>query len=176
MKLRDRISHDQLRSLYDWWRDRRQQGDVLREAVQPQDILPWLPAIILLDCMVDGGFRYRLTGTEIDRRVGRNLTGMRLEDAREGVALQLIHAMLSTAARDNVAAYAKSCLMDDAERPVATYHRIALPLHYKAGGPVTTILGAWYIDWFPETPFRTIAAIEKTLHGRDEIDPQLLVE
>lgn len=149
---------------------------MLRETVQPQDILPWLPAVLLVDCTHDGGFRYRLTGTDIDRHIGRNLTGLRLEDARQGVALELIRDMLSTAARDNLAAYAKSSLLDDAREPVATYHRIALPLHHAPGGPVTTLLGAWYIDWYPQTPFRTIAALEKTLHGRDEIDPQLLVE
>lgn len=173
MNLRNQIAHAELRGLYDWWEEKRRSGPVLRRDAQPEALLSWLPTMNLIDCLPDGRFRYRLTGTAFDRHLGRNLTGMRLEEARSGSTLELLQKLLSRAAAQDVPGYAISRLSDESQ-PLATYHRIALPLHHTADGPVTTILGAWYIDWNPNTPPGTIALYHDEQRRMTETDARVI--
>jgi len=173
MRLRDQIAHAELRGLYDWWEEKRRLGPVLREHVQPEALRSWLPTINLIDCLPDGRFRYRLTGTTFDRHLGRNLTGMLLDEARSGRTLELLRTLLSSATAQDLPGYAVSRLSDEA-RPLAIYHRIALPLHQTADGPVTTILGAWYIEWNPSTPSGTMAFYQDGQPGMTETEARII--
>lgn len=173
MSLRDQIAHAELRGLFDWWEGKRRSGPVLRSDAQPEALQCWLPTMNLIDCLPDGRFRYRLTGTAFDRHLGRNLTGMLLEEARSGNTLKLLQTLLSSAATRDIPGYAVSRLSDESQ-PLATYHRIALPLHQTPEGPVTTILGAWYIEWNPNTPPGTMAFFQDGQHGMTETDGRII--
>lgn len=76
------IADDRLRRLYNYWDGLR--GSRIcpsRREVDPIDIrfiLGSLSLIDVLDCGAD--FRIRLHGTELARRSGRELTGMRVSD------------------------------------------------------------------------------------------------
>ncbi len=173
MNLRDQIAHAELRGLYDWWEEKRRLGPVLRKDAQPEALWPWLPTMNLIDCLPDGRFRYRLTGTTFDRHLGRNLTGMLLDEVRTGSTLALLQKLLSSATANDVPGYAVSRLSDEVQ-PLATYHRIALPLHQTADGPVTTILGAWYIEWNPNTPSGMMAFYQDGQQGMTETEAKII--
>lgn len=86
------LRHDDHRALYEYWRS-KQQGDRLpaRADVDPSDLRHLLPRLALVDVLrEDDGlaFRYRLTGTEIVNRAGRDPTGKRFDDLYRGDYLE----------------------------------------------------------------------------------------
>ena len=94
----DQLSHPEHVWLYDYWRGRRPDGSLpsrqdLDPADFPKNILPRI-AVIAVE-QVDGRFtyRYRLAGTEIVARAGRDATGKTFEDLYEGDYLQTARAL-----------------------------------------------------------------------------------
>ena len=82
------LRHEDHRVLYAYWQDRRQ-GDRLpaRADIDPSDLRHLLPRLALIDVLrEDAGlaFRYRLTGTEIVNRAGRDPTGKRFDELYQG--------------------------------------------------------------------------------------------
>ena len=90
------LRHDDHRTLYDYWRARRHSGRLpARADVDPADLRALLPRLALIDVLrEDDGlaFRYRLTGTEIVNRAGRDPTGKRFDELYRGDYLQTAHA------------------------------------------------------------------------------------
>jgi hypothetical protein len=151
MPLRDVISHDRLKALYAWWADDFGADSFALSKVGPPELQPWLPNVFILDVLPDRNFRYRLTGTEIDRHVGRNMTGMTITQARSGATLAMLQELFSTVAEQGRAGYARSRLADETQTHI-TYHRLALPMRLAQDGPIARLLGAWYGVWDPNTP------------------------
>lgn len=75
----DAVSDRRLRGLVDYWAARRGPGRSApaRHDLDPADIQPLLPWIMLLDVLEDD-YRYRLVGTGLDGLFGRALTGTTL--------------------------------------------------------------------------------------------------
>jgi hypothetical protein len=86
------LRHDDHWRLFDYWHAKRQ-GDRLpaRADIDPADLRHLLPRLALIDVLREGdglAFRYRLTGTEIVNRAGRDPTGKRFDELYRGDYLQ----------------------------------------------------------------------------------------
>lgn len=86
------LSHPEHRTLLDYWQRARAGAEVpLRSSFDPADVPQLLPRVALIEAAErDGGlaFRYRLAGTEISARAGRDPTGKWFEDLYEGNYLE----------------------------------------------------------------------------------------
>jgi hypothetical protein len=76
--------HPLVRRFYEYWREAAPPGRLPgRQHIAPEDIVPLLSRLWILDVFRDPlRFRYRLVGTDITRSVGRELTGMWLDEAQ----------------------------------------------------------------------------------------------
>jgi hypothetical protein len=86
------LRHHDHRTLFDYWRARFH-GDRLpgRSDIDPADLRSLLPRLALIDVLREPSglaFRYRLTGTEIVNRAGRDPTGKRFDELYRGDYLQ----------------------------------------------------------------------------------------
>ncbi|RDD62637.1 PAS domain-containing protein [Ferruginivarius sediminum] len=83
-----RIAHDEHRRLYDYWQTKAPPGKLpARKDIDPLDIPGMLPRIALIDVLREAEgvtFRYRLAGTEIVERAGRDPTGRRFDELYRG--------------------------------------------------------------------------------------------
>jgi hypothetical protein len=90
------LRHDDQRTLYDYWRARQRSGRLpARADIDPADLRHLLPRLALIDVLREDHdlvFRYRLTGTEIVNRAGRDPTGKRFEELYRGDYLQTANA------------------------------------------------------------------------------------
>ena len=90
------LRHDDQRALYDYWRARQRSGRLpARADIDPADLRHLLPRLALIDVLREGhdlAFRYRLTGTEIVNRAGRDPTGKRFEELYRGDYLETAKA------------------------------------------------------------------------------------
>lgn len=91
------LRHRDQEALYAYWRGKRRHGGLLpaRADIDPVDLRDLLPRLALIDVLRDTGelaFRYRLTGTEIVDRFGRDPTGKRFEELYHGDYLQTANA------------------------------------------------------------------------------------
>lgn len=78
----EKLSTPKIKKAYDYWQSKRH-GDALpkRQDVDPAEIVPLLPNTLLVDVQVKPlDFVFRLVGTEVVRRYGREFTGKRLMD------------------------------------------------------------------------------------------------
>lgn len=81
-----------LRAMYSYWRGKRR-GDLLpgRRDIDPLDFPRQMPRVALIDVLRDESpvhFRYRLAGTEIGDRAGRDPTGKRFDELYRGAYLE----------------------------------------------------------------------------------------
>ena len=85
------IDHPGLRALYDYW-DGSREGDRLpgRQHLDPLDIPDLLPNIMLVDVKSAEDLRYRLVGTAVAGRMGRDTTGLRVQDGYLGKDWEII--------------------------------------------------------------------------------------
>ncbi|MBP5857031.1 PAS domain-containing protein [Marivibrio halodurans] len=83
------IEHPVLRGMHAYWCDRIPDGRLLpgRQHIDPIDFPGVLSRMALIDVLRGGDglhFRYRLTGTEIVARAGRDPTGKRFDELYSG--------------------------------------------------------------------------------------------
>ena len=119
------------RELFDYWRSKASPDNLpARRDIDPVEIPMLLPWITLYDVDWAEGrprFRFRLVGTGIVRRYGRDATGMWFEDAYEGEILER-----QVAAFSEVATMGRP-LADSLSAPISgkefiTSHKLILPL------------------------------------------------
>ena len=88
----DALTHPEHREMLAYWRDRKGDSAVpLRSRFDPLDfpaLLPRIAVIEVIEADEKVRFRYRLAGTEIAARAGRDPTGKFFEDLYEGSYLQ----------------------------------------------------------------------------------------
>ena len=82
------IRHPDHDWMFQYWRGKAPKGGGLpsRQDIDPIDFPRLLPRIALIEVLREGGlnFRYRLAGTEIVDRAGRDPTGKRFDELYEG--------------------------------------------------------------------------------------------
>lgn len=129
----DTIEHPALRRIYVYWRDRVPEGAQMpgRQHIDPIDFPDTLPRVALIEVLSDDGdphFRYRLTGTEIVQRAGRDPTGKRFDELYKGDYLDQALATYRALLADPRPFYSRRVypLLDGREH--LEYARLILPL------------------------------------------------
>ena len=74
-----------LRHLLAYWEAKRgARAMPARRDLDPTEIPRLLPYLLLTDVLPDGGYRYRLVGTEVERSFGASMTGKRIDELMFG--------------------------------------------------------------------------------------------
>ena len=135
MGFAESISDQRLVALYSYWSSKRGPRAMPgRPDIDPAELLPLLPHILLMDVVEAGrDFRYRLVGTEVERHIGRPVTGRLISEVLNGDYLAYIHSLHRRAMTEATPVYSENNF--DAARsgfaPVADYkraYRLMLPL------------------------------------------------
>jgi hypothetical protein len=136
------ISHPALRSLFDLWDVKRGSRQAPpRSDFSHEDLLPWFGHLMLLDCLDNNEYRYRLYGTTLTELFGFDLTGKMVGASvdRIGTKPQDEYARV---VRIGAPVYVSRS--SPSAREYLQVDKLALPL--MEGGRVTRILGAIYLS------------------------------
>lgn len=145
---RDDLEHERLRGLYDYWRRKRRDRPVPDRAdIDPVEMVPWLPHLLLVETMPEiPDVRFRLIGTWVAGRTGRDDTGKSLTE----IGISDSRARV----RD---AYLEAARLGRACRRTGPFHdrsgiqkhlpaeRLLLPLT-RGGSEVSLVLAAIYFS------------------------------
>jgi len=147
----------------------RSRGRVMprRADIDPVDLpRPALPYLMLLD-VFDGGerFRWRLIGTEVVNRFGRDATGRFGDEVLSGEYLAFLISLVTHVCRCRAPVYSHSLFRWDGGRTLATT-RLFIPLGDEAG--VTQILGAHAFGTRASMP-RTLSALLRDARQIEEL-------
>jgi len=114
MGFAESLSDQRLLTLYAYWLSKRG-GRAMpsRADIDPGDFRALLPHILLVD-VIDGGtdFRYRLVGTELERHLGRPVTGRLLSELVSGRYLDYMRSLYLTAIIEGVPVYSANSFDD----------------------------------------------------------------
>ncbi len=148
---------DRLRELYDYWAARCAAGRPMpRAALDPVDLAPLLPNLMMLEVPADGGeLRFRLAGDEIEDRYGRSLRGRRLSETFQMVRRRDTSHQWTEIVADGRPKYRRGPMAFPGDR-VFEAERLLLPLSDEAR-PVSHILGAVYYLPLPASAFEATA-------------------
>lgn len=70
-----------LQKPFDYWLAKRGVRSMpARADIDPVEMRAWLPQTLLAEPLADGDFRFRLVGTDVRNRLGREMTGRRLSE------------------------------------------------------------------------------------------------
>jgi hypothetical protein len=132
-----------LRPVFDYWDHKRAGRKLPRRAdIDPQELKPHLPHLFLIEVLDGTDFRYRLVGSEITERYGRNSTG---KTVREIYAAQPKVADWLTGMLKAVTKAARPVLATGPLSAVNKEHILSESLHLPLaddGETVTMIFGA----------------------------------
>ncbi|MEQ9691779.1 MAG: PAS domain-containing protein [Bauldia litoralis] len=130
-----------LQTLQRYWTEAAGQGELpQRRDVFPVRLPLVLPHIFVLD-VVGETFRYRLRGTEIDRRLGHGRTGLTLEECGYGDSLDDVKRDYANAVRQRRPLTTRGLLHWGNEWNALRYENIRLPVG-DADGDVIHLLCA----------------------------------
>ncbi len=80
------LSQPVLKPVLDYWELKRARRPLPSRAdIDPQDLKPYLRHLFLIEVLGGGEFRYRLVGSEITERYGRNSTGKTVAEIYAGM-------------------------------------------------------------------------------------------
>lgn len=152
------IGHPKLRALYELWDARRGTRQAPpRSDFSLDDLRPWFGHLMIVDCLPDDDFRYRLYGTELVRLFGFDLTGKSLSDALLYIGDKPLREYQQVC---RIGAPVHASRVSPSAREHLQIDKLALPL--MEGGEVTKILGALYLSEpvFPATSLSVVGAVE----------------
>jgi len=114
MDFAEALSDQRLLTLYAYWSAKRgERAMPSRADLDPGDLKTLLPHILLIDVLEDGAdFRYRLVGTEIERHIGRPLTGRLISEILSGEYLDYIRSLHRRAIAEAVPVYSENNFND----------------------------------------------------------------
>ncbi|NBB83533.1 MAG: PAS domain-containing protein [Alphaproteobacteria bacterium] len=125
----DRLETRQIRAAYDYWRAKCGDNGLPRRGdVDPAEIIGLLPHTLLVDVSHDPlDFSFRLVGTEVVRRYGKEFTGKRLTDLDlDGLNRQIFEEYALTVQRRTPEYFVDEYVM--ANGKVMHFERILMPL------------------------------------------------
>lgn len=135
------IDDKRLLALYKYWQSKR--GDramPMRADIDPAEIPALLPLILLIDVLETGGYRYRLTGTEIVKNFGHDVTGKTFTEALPGGPYaEYITGLVRDVATSGRPLYSEGAFMAEG-RVDRQVRRLVLPLSAN-GRTVDMVLG-----------------------------------
>jgi hypothetical protein len=141
----ERIGEPRLRRLYDYWRSRRNgRRCPSRADIDPVEIPALLQHLVLTD-VIDGGarFRWRLSGTEVERHFGGSMRGRYIDELLRGEYLEYLKGLYRTVLAGETPVYSENGYASDdgwdACSEVLRTARLMLPLA-PAGEPINMVL------------------------------------
>lgn len=162
------LPDERLRRLADYWFARRSSDNVpARTAIDPIDFPALLPNILLIERVIQDDadrYRFRLTGTDIARYTGRELTGRFLDDVVPADYHDYVRQMNRVALGRRLPVYSSSLYHDKGDFVNAITYRLIMPLRGSdtAGEPDLLFVcqfwqrrsepGPWHGDWRSVTP------------------------
>src|SRR5579859_8055397 len=114
MGFAEALPDQRLMALLGYWSAKRGARRMPSRAdIDPADLRVLLPHIMLLD-VIDGGsdMRYRLVGTEIERHLGRPVTGRLLGDLVSGDYLDYVLSLYQRVIAETVPVYSENGFSD----------------------------------------------------------------
>lgn len=163
------LPDQRLRRLADYWFARRPADGVpARSAIDPLDFPALLPNIMLIERVLEDGadrYRFRLSGTEVVRHTGREMTGRFLDDVVPADYHDYVRQMNRVALGRGRPVYSSSLYHDEGNTVNAITYRLIMPLASGAaidGAPDLLFVcqfwqrraepGPWNGDWRSVTP------------------------
>lgn len=136
------ISNPKLRSLYDLWAAKRGSRQAPpRSDFSLEDLRPWFGHLMLLDCMPNHEYRYRLYGTALVGIFGFDLTNKMVGGATGQIGDKPLDEYRQVV---RIGAPVYATRVSPSAREYLQVDKLALPL--MEGGEVTKILGAIYLS------------------------------
>jgi len=136
------IAHPALRALLDLWDAKRGSRQAPpRSDFSHDDLLPWIGHLMILDCLEDNEFRYRLYGTALTELFGFDLTGKKVSASADRIGAKPLDEY-ARVVRIGAPVYVSRS--SPSAREYLQVDKLALPL--MEGGRVTKILGAIYLS------------------------------
>lgn len=142
-----------LRALYQYWTERRGRRAMPAIAeINMADLRPLLPNLMLIDVEEGPRFRYRMLGSELVGRFGRDPTGEYADEVLEGNHKRFVTDLYAGVARSRQPALAES---EYKSRNAVEFscRRIVLPLSGGLDERVSRLLGMQVFE--PGKPFQT---------------------
>ncbi|PJK29286.1 hypothetical protein CVT23_12910 [Minwuia thermotolerans] len=151
----DPVSAGSIADLATFWLDlRRRSPQPGRTDFGPEDLKFVLPDLFMVDIGCDGGLRYRLVGTRLAGRFGRDPTGRRIECGggawgREAI-VTVLRRIVET--REPHAVFAEASGDWSAYR---LFQAVAMPLHAPDGRVAIVLGAAQFLAGLPGATART---------------------
>jgi len=127
-----RLEQPDHKRLWTYWRSKAPSGGIpARADLDPLDIPQLLPRIALIDVEQEEGrpqFRYRLAGTEIVERAGRDPTGKSFAELYEGAYLEQALATYREIVETRQPHLSRRRFPVESGRDFLSYDRLILPL------------------------------------------------
>lgn len=134
------ISNPKLRALYDLWNAKRGSRQAPpRSDFSLEELRPWFGHLMLLDCLENHEYRYRLYGTALVGIFGFDLTGKTAGGATGQIGDKPLDEYRQVV---RIGAPVYATRISPSAREYLQVDKLALPL--IEGGTVTKILGAIY--------------------------------
>jgi len=136
------IPDDALRFLLTYWHSRKGRADVPQAAaLMPEDMRPALGHIMLVD-LVDDGWDgiFRLYGTKVAERYGRDLTGYRISNVDGGTYISTFFRAINRLCFETRQPI-YSCHQPPATVSVTYWRRLCMPLADAEGRIIRLLIG-----------------------------------
>lgn len=152
MPMKNEFRDERLPRLFDYWLGKRgNRRAPSRGNIRPMEIPALLPIVHLIDVQEDPlAFRHRLVGTEIVESVGRDVTGMLVDEALYGEATKQVFDGLAAVAWE-VRPYRRLARLDYTDRPWLAMEALEMPLLDDDGRVNMILRGASHFsigaDW-----------------------------
>jgi hypothetical protein len=167
------IPDQRLRSLAEYWFERRKSGGIpSRSAIDPLDFPALLPNIILVERIGQQPgerYRFRLVGTDVVAHAGRELTGSYVDEVLPSPYYDYVRLLNRTTLEQALPVYSSSLYHDEGNFVNGITYRLLMPLAGGQDGATAMLLicqfwqrrvdaGAWNGDWRNVAPeIRVIA-------------------
>ncbi|HYE46020.1 MAG TPA: PAS domain-containing protein [Caulobacter sp.] len=148
--------HDaRLQRLFAYWQGKHH-GDLLpgRADIDPVEMKPFLTVVYLVDVLANDQFRYRLLGTEIVNRAGRDMTGQLLSPGTHGRTFEPMRAIYREAIARKAMAFSRRARPRHADDRALRADGLVLPLA-SDGRTVDMLMGGLSFGSAPAFSFDT---------------------
>ncbi len=141
-------SHYDARHLFEFWRDRNDEGGfVIGEHVPSRALARLMSHLVVYEPLDEGrDFRARLAGTSLLRRFGRDVSGSKLSELFEGSAFEAQRDDMRTLLRTR-----RPCVLEVKATidnyPVLHFEIVALPVLAPDRETPWILSGLFYYDW-----------------------------
>ena len=135
--------HPKLRRLLEYWNAKRGAGDMpARRDIPVSELKSWIGQLAIIEPLGANDFHFRLCGTGLIRRFGRETTGLYLQELAPDIRATLAEPLQRALSKR--APFIHSPRVVLSERPVV-YSELLLPLSDRGARARMLLLGAYAV-------------------------------